>query len=340
LGYDSLASKEVEFESSLIERNTAPDSTAVFLRPVLGVPYFWDTPRMAGRATDTRPSNGKEVHLAQSRLSTSRPPCDWMRVKVLRPRGFVSLIEERFMSQSVITGISAQTTHVTIIDGVPTTTTHDIAVAFGKRHDHVVTIVRQRMADAGEWGIRNFTDTPYINPQNGQTYPVIQMTEKGFMFVVQKFTGKKAVSVQIAYVDEFERMRNSLKVITEVKHPVSIPSPVKRQIKSREDLSFTQRDREGRMINWSVPPLDKHESWSDGVELGKHFFCEVVELATNNPKEAINAIRFAFMADEPLANGSGFGNRGRGVECGFVDSLAQAVVDGIRLRTETKAITV
>ncbi len=244
------------------------------------------------------------------------------------------------MSQSVITGISAQTTHVTIIDGVPTTTTHDIAVAFGKRHDHVVTIVRQRMADAGEWGIRNFTDTPYINPQNGQTYPVIQMTEKGFMFVVQKFTGKKAVSVQIAYVDEFERMRNSLKVITEVKHPVSIPSPVKRQIKSREDLSFTQRDREGRMINWSVPPLDKHESWSDGVELGKHFFCEVVELATNNPKEAINAIRFAFMADEPLANGSGFGNRGRGVECGFVDSLAQAVVDGIRLRTETKAITV
>lgn len=114
------------------------------------------------------------------------------------------------MANAITTGESAQSTLVTLTDGIPTTTTRDIAEAFGKNHDDVLRTVRGRMAESGEWGIRNFTDTPCVNPQNGQTYSVIRMTEKGFMFVVQKFTGKKAVSVQIKYVDEFERMRNAL----------------------------------------------------------------------------------------------------------------------------------
>lgn len=99
---------------------------------------------------------------------------------------------------------------ITVINGQPTTTTRDIAEVFGKQHANVLRIVRQRMEEAGEWGLLNFEDTPYTDPQNGQTYPVIRMTEKGFMFVVQKFTGKKAVATQIAFVDEFERMRKAL----------------------------------------------------------------------------------------------------------------------------------
>lgn len=100
--------------------------------------------------------------------------------------------------------------HIAVIDGKPTTTTQDIAEVFGKRHDRVMAIVRQRIAEAGEWGIHNFVDTPYTNPQNGQTYSVIRMSKKGFAFVVQKFTGKKAVEFQLAYVDEFERMEMAL----------------------------------------------------------------------------------------------------------------------------------
>ena len=100
--------------------------------------------------------------------------------------------------------------HIAVVDGKPTTTTQDIAEVFGKRHDRVMAIVRQRIAEAGEWGIHNFVDTPYTNPQNGQTYSVIRMSKKGFAFVVQKFTGKKAVEFQLAYVDEFERMEMAL----------------------------------------------------------------------------------------------------------------------------------
>lgn len=105
---------------------------------------------------------------------------------------------------------SLATHHIAIVNGQPTTTTQDIAEVYDKRHDDVLKIVRKRMVEAGEWGVRNFADTPYTNPQNGQTYSVIRMTKKGFHFVVGKFTGTKAVRHQIAFADEFERMEAEL----------------------------------------------------------------------------------------------------------------------------------
>lgn len=111
------------------------------------------------------------------------------------------------MAKATAQGIAA---HVTVIDGKPTTTTHDIAAVYGKDHAKVLRIVRQRMAEAGAWGVANFGETPYTNEQNGQTYTVIRMTQKGFHFVVGKFTGAKAVQHQIAFADEFERMAEQL----------------------------------------------------------------------------------------------------------------------------------
>jgi Rha family phage regulatory protein len=106
------------------------------------------------------------------------------------------------------------TGHITVIDGQPTTTTQDIAEVYGKQHDNVLRVVRQRMAEAGEWGVLNFeeTVTQRTNPSGGAPIqsPVIRMTKKGFHFVVGKFTGAKAVAHQIAFADEFERMEAAL----------------------------------------------------------------------------------------------------------------------------------
>lgn len=111
------------------------------------------------------------------------------------------------MANISTTGISA---HIAVIDGQTTTTTRDIAEVYGKRHDDVLRIVRQRMAEApADWCLRNFAEASIEVPQpNGgtATYPVIRMTKKGFHFVVGKFTGAKAVQHQIAFADEFERM--------------------------------------------------------------------------------------------------------------------------------------
>lgn len=130
--------------------------------------------------------------------------------------GFKNHVLEFIMINHTQVAPSAQSNtevsgHIIITDGQPTTTTQDIADVYGKRHDDVLRIVRKRMIEAGEWGVRNFAETPYINSQNGQTYPVIRMTKKGFHFVVGKFTGAKAVQHQIAFADEFERMEAELK---------------------------------------------------------------------------------------------------------------------------------
>lgn len=105
-------------------------------------------------------------------------------------------------------------THIAVINGRPTTTTQDIADVYGKRHDNVLQIVRQRMMAAPEeWCLLNFQEASVELPgPNGGTisYPVIRMTKKGFHFVVGKFTGAKAVAHQIAFADAFERMEAEL----------------------------------------------------------------------------------------------------------------------------------
>ena len=119
------------------------------------------------------------------------------------------------MAESIVSigACAVVSAHIAVTDGKPTTTTRDIAEVFGKRHDNVLQIVHARMAEAGAWGLLNFQEV-FVEVEAGNgakvSYPVIRMTEKGFMFVVQKFTGKKAVHMQIAYVDEFERMRDAL----------------------------------------------------------------------------------------------------------------------------------
>jgi len=101
-------------------------------------------------------------------------------------------------------------------------------------------------------------------------------------------------------------------------------------IETRDDLSFTRRDADGCLLNWAVPPLDPQENWAAGIETGKGFFREVVELARNNPDEAMQAIYTALAVSPEFEHGTGFSNRGRGIEYGFAQSIAKAVVYGIR----------
>lgn len=114
---------------------------------------------------------------------------------------------------------------VSIIDGKPVTTSKNVAEVFEKRHDDVLRAIRKRITEAGEWGVRNFTDTPYIDEQNGQTYSMFTLTKDGFTFLVQKFTGKKAVEFQIAYIEQFNAMETALRNQPPVQKPKSKSKP-------------------------------------------------------------------------------------------------------------------
>lgn len=91
------------------------------------------------------------------------------------------------------------------------TDSRKVSVVHGKRHDNVLRLARQRMIEAGAWGLLNFKETQYIDNQNGQIYPVIEMTKDGYMFLVGKMTGKKAVEHQIAYIKAFNDMAAYIK---------------------------------------------------------------------------------------------------------------------------------
>jgi len=81
-----------------------------------------------------------------------------------------------------------------------------VAAVHGKRHDRVIRLIRQRIAESGEWGLLNFGESSYINAQ-GKEQPMFTMTQAGYQFIVGKMTGKKAVVHQIAFINAFEAMR-------------------------------------------------------------------------------------------------------------------------------------
>lgn len=92
-----------------------------------------------------------------------------------------------------------------------TTDSLKVAVVHGKNHRDVLRLIRQRVIEAGGWGVRNFAHTPYVNPQNGETYDMFTMTQAGYQFLVGKMTGKKAVQHQIAYIEAFGAMASYIK---------------------------------------------------------------------------------------------------------------------------------
>lgn len=96
-------------------------------------------------------------------------------------------------------------------DGRVFANSRDVADCFGKRHDNVLRDVRNVLGETAGWGLLNFEETPYVDPQNGQTYKTFSMTKNGFTYLVQGYTGPKAAAFKIAYIDRFDTMESALK---------------------------------------------------------------------------------------------------------------------------------
>lgn len=88
--------------------------------------------------------------------------------------------------------------------GQDVTTSIKIAEVFGKRHDDVLKAIRNLQCSE-EFTLRNFAETPCINPQNKQTYSVFEITKDGFAFLAMGFKGKKAAKFKEQFIDEFNK---------------------------------------------------------------------------------------------------------------------------------------
>ncbi len=100
-----------------------------------------------------------------------------------------------------------------IVDGIPTTTSTDVAVFFGKRHDNVLNAIRALRDQVTPGCLPNFQEASIeVEQPNGgkATYPGYRLTRDGFMLLAMGFTGKKALAFKVAYIDAFNRMERKL----------------------------------------------------------------------------------------------------------------------------------
>lgn len=107
------------------------------------------------------------------------------------------------------TQLSLISPDVHVIDGIPKTTSLNVAETFGKRHDDILK--RFRNLDCSpEFNARNFAEVDYLD-QKGEKRPLVEMTRNGFIFMVMGFTGAKAAQVKEAYINRFDAMEAALR---------------------------------------------------------------------------------------------------------------------------------
>jgi len=134
------------------------------------------------------------------------------------------------------------------------TTSRRVAFYFGKRHDHVLRLIKKLLADmtalaarqrnfasangsnfrfaslqnpAGglpnigesltlesDFAQRNFTLSSYTNEQN-KVQPEYRLTHDGFLFLSMRFTGIEAVRWQIVFVEAFRQQEAELAALRE-----------------------------------------------------------------------------------------------------------------------------
>lgn len=99
-------------------------------------------------------------------------------------------------------------------NGILVTTSRNVAEVFEKNHRDVLRAIRDLLESledtSKDWGMRNFAQTPYTNPQNGQTYEEYLITRDGFTLLTMGFTGEKALAFKLAYIQRFNEMEREL----------------------------------------------------------------------------------------------------------------------------------
>ncbi|WP_227396804.1 Rha family transcriptional regulator [Jeotgalibacillus aurantiacus] len=94
-----------------------------------------------------------------------------------------------------------------------------ISQAFNKRHDRVLQDIRT-LGCSDEFRLHNFVESSYMNNQNKEM-PCFVMTKKGFTLLAMGYTGPEAMKFKEKYIDQFDRMEESIRTEGAVSKPLS-----------------------------------------------------------------------------------------------------------------------
>lgn len=108
---------------------------------------------------------------------------------------------------------------VSIVDGIPTTTSQKVAETFGKRHDSVVRGIRDLQSKCPEnFNAHNFVAVDYTDPK-GEKRPMYLLTRDGLTLLVMGYTGKEAMKFKLAYIEAFNCMEKQLETMRAMPDP-------------------------------------------------------------------------------------------------------------------------
>lgn len=116
------------------------------------------------------------------------------------------------------------TPDLTVIDGVITTTSLQVAEHFGKTHKSVLRAIRN-LECSTEYHQRNFAPmvvTVEIGSGATRDDPAYRLTRDGFVFLAMGFTGKEAAQWKEAYITAFNKMESELVKLTNPALPTVI----------------------------------------------------------------------------------------------------------------------
>lgn len=101
---------------------------------------------------------------------------------------------------------------VTLMRNEATTTSLLIADVFGKRHDRVLRAIENVISNVpkNEDVAPMFWKTTYQDVK-GERRPMYKMNRDGFSLVVMGFTGEKAMSWKLKFLDRFKAMEKIIR---------------------------------------------------------------------------------------------------------------------------------
>ena len=130
------------------------------------------------------------------------------------------------MSQAELLAPAPLSPSVSIHSGRPATTSLEVAKFFGKRHDNVLRDIDALLSQLPENSLQpNFEETyqEQETPFGAKRIRMFILYRDGFMLLVMGYTGKKALSMKLPYIEAFNRMEEEL--ARQKESALSFPTP-------------------------------------------------------------------------------------------------------------------
>lgn len=131
---------------------------------------------------------------------------------------------------------------ITIKNGHATTTSRNVAIVFGKRHDRVIDAIRNLTTSTPtEFSQHNFVSAAYRD-NSGKSNPMYELTRDGFTLLAMGFTGKRALEFKLAYINAFNEMErklaNSNQLTTVRPHTRKLPT-----VRTKREICLSDIDK-------------------------------------------------------------------------------------------------